>query len=58
MRYLRLSLTLLGFLTFGVLASEKVHTIHENQTTHCNKLPDILDDNNYELYKELLHCEL
>jgi hypothetical protein len=41
-----------------VTATEVLHANPETASIHCNKLTDIIDDDNPALFDELLSCEL
>lgn len=64
---MRQSLTFVSFglLIFTVLdtchlsqASEVLHTIHETPSVHCTNLADIVEEDSFTMFDEVLNCEI
>lgn len=45
-------------LVASVSANEVLHTIHETPTNHCNKIADVVDEDNYGIIEEIVNCNL
>jgi len=57
MRFNSLVLATVG-LVACISASEVLHTIHETATNHCNRIPDVVDEDNYGIIEEIVNCNL
>ena len=55
LKNLVISLTLLTFTGF---AKETLHTTNEVGQHQCNRLSDVIDEENYQLIKEVVKCEI
>ena len=58
MKFAILLLCAVGFTANQVQSSEVLHTIHESSSNHCNKFFDVLEEDNYGIIEEIIHCEM
>lgn len=58
MKYSAFLLSVIGFTITQVLTSEVLHTINEKTSQQCNKLFDVLEEDDYAVIEETMLCEM